>query len=323
MKNKNVRLGIFFSGGLIILIATLFVVGSKQNLFESNITLRSYFTDAMGLREGSSVRYVGITVGSVNDVSIVNDTAISVTMTINKNKARYITKDAQAVINSDGLMGNKLVTILPGTPDAGPVEDLDEIPSKKPIGIDNVMNSVLENSKNLEELTENLVAMSSKINSGRGLVGKLLFDTIIERRFSNTLLHIDQVVGILESATDNINQMTEKTANGEGSLGKLINDDAVAIGITNIIDSLSVASTNLSSATDEINTFTEKLNDGRGPLSKLVYDTAMADNLNQTIINAKDRTAELEETIELVNDSWILNLFSGKNKKDRNKSKKM
>ncbi|NJN27011.1 MAG: MCE family protein [Cyclobacteriaceae bacterium] len=176
MKNRNLKLGIFFTGSLLVLIVALFIIGARQNLFESNIVLKTYFKNALGLQEGSTVRYVGITIGSVEDVSIVDDTSVFVSLKISEKHAQYIFKNATAEISSDGLMGNKLVNIVPGKKVAKPVEDGDEIASQEPVGIEKVMTSLLNNSKNLEHITENLTKITNRINAGEGLVGRLLFD---------------------------------------------------------------------------------------------------------------------------------------------------
>jgi phospholipid/cholesterol/gamma-HCH transport system substrate-binding protein len=270
----------------------------------------------MGLQEGGSVRFVGITIGSVHQINIVNDTLVNVAMKIGKEHSRFIQQDATAVINSDGLMGNKLISILPGQEVSRHVSDGDTIQSKKPIGMENVMNSVLENSRNLETLTKNLINITEKISDGKGMVGKLLFDTATSRDFEQIIAKTNRMSDNLEDATANIHEISEKITKGEGTLGKLVYNDSLANSVNGIMDSLTTASGNINAASRDINTFTEKLNSGKGPISRLVYDTAMAENLDETIINARERSAELEETIEIVNESWILNLFSKRKKKD-------
>jgi len=314
MKSNNIKLGIFFTGGLVILIITLYILGSKQNLFESNIILHTNFRDAKGLQEGSSVRFIGISIGSVDQISIINDSMVHVSMKINKNHADFIKKDASAVISTDGLMGNKLITIMPGKALAQVVLDGDTIKAQKPIGMENVMNSVLENSRNLEELTKNLIDITAKISSGQGLVGKLLFDSTTSNDFQNIVSSTTAVAMNLQTTTSNVSDISKKIKNGEGTIGKLVYNDSIADGVNAIMDSLITASANINRATREMNNFTQKLNDGNGPLNRLVNDSIMAENLDKTIINVKERSEELEETIEIVNDSWILNLFS-KNKK--------
>lgn len=299
------------------MIVFLFIIGSRQNLFDDTITLKTQVTDAVGLQEGSSVRFMGINIGSVERISIVNDTSVSIILMIDNDQAPFITKDSKAVINSDGLMGNKLITLIAGTNSSDAVVDGDEIASLKPIGMENVMNSVLENSRNLEKLTTNLIEITAEISSGKGLIGKLLFDSTAVNEFERVMTSTSQMAKNLESTTANFQDVSNKISNGEGTLGRLIYDNSIANGLTNIIDSLSSASSNMNEATMQINDFSRKLNNGNGAMSRLVNDTTMANNLDETIENAKERTAELEETIDIVNDSWILNLFGGNKKKKK------
>jgi len=316
MKNKNVKLGIFFVGGLIIFIALLYVIGSKQNMFESNIKLSADFSNAIGLQEGSAVRFIGITIGYVDEIFLAHDTLVNVTMQINKSNANFITRDAHAVINSDGLMGNKIITILPGDGTAPSVQNGDQIPSKKPVGLENVMNSVLENSRNLEELTSRFIRISEQISAGRGLVGRLLYDTLTEQQFDQLMSDANIFVENMNTTTSNLKELSDQIAHGDGTLSRLINDSTLAVSLEQTLDSINHASGNLKSASAEFKSFSKKLNNGPGAISRLVNDTTMAEELKQTIINARERSEELEETIEIVNDSWILNVFSKKNRND-------
>ena len=318
MKTNNLKLGIFFTGGLIILIVSLYMVGSRQNLFKSNITIHSHFTNALGLKEGSSVRFVGIPIGAVDQISIINDSMVHVTMKINKDHAEFIKKDASALITTDGLMGNQLVTIMPGGSLERPVLDGDTISTQKAVGVETVMSSVLENSRNLEVLTHSFIDITSRISSGEGLVGQLFFDSATSNRFESIIRSISESTHNLEMATLNVLDISNEITNENGTIGKLVYDDSIAQGVHTIMDSLKTASTNINKASREINSFTHSLNDGNGPLRRLVRDSIMAQNLDKAIANAKERSEELEETIELVNNGRILNLFSG-NKKSKQK----
>ena len=70
---QKVKTGIFVAVGIAILVATVFVIGNQKNLFDSTFTLRANFKDVSGLQIGNLVRFAGINVGTVNDISIAND----------------------------------------------------------------------------------------------------------------------------------------------------------------------------------------------------------------------------------------------------------
>src|SRR5450432_2324931 len=85
--------------------------GQAKNKFGSVYRLSSVFKSVSGLKIGSNVRFAGIDVGTVDDIELITDTSVKVDMVIQKNVQRFIKKDAQASIGSEGLMGDKVVVV--------------------------------------------------------------------------------------------------------------------------------------------------------------------------------------------------------------------
>ena len=96
-----------------VLLLFFVVVGlSHGTLFRpSGMTVHVTFADANGLQAGNSVRYVGVNVGKVETVATGKD-GVEVTLLLKKDA--QIPKDSKAVITTDGLLGEKLVSITPG-----------------------------------------------------------------------------------------------------------------------------------------------------------------------------------------------------------------
>ena len=108
---NKVKLGIFVLTGTILLIVSLYLIGSKQNIFNKTLSIYVRFNNVNGLIAGNNVRFAGITIGTINEVTIESDTAVLVEMVIREDAMRYIRKKSIAEIGSDGLMGNKLINI--------------------------------------------------------------------------------------------------------------------------------------------------------------------------------------------------------------------
>src|ERR1700741_1104116 len=110
---RNIRLGFFVMAGLLLLISSLYMIGSKRNLFNSTIKVNVTFHNVNGLIEGNNVRFNGIDVGTVSKIQIESDTVLHVELVIDKNVSKFISSTSIASIGTDGLMGNKLVNITP------------------------------------------------------------------------------------------------------------------------------------------------------------------------------------------------------------------
>jgi len=72
-RQQNLRIGIFVTIGIVLLAATLFYLGLSE-LFVTKVKLYTYFSESVqGLTVGSSVKYRGVPVGSVSQLSIAMD----------------------------------------------------------------------------------------------------------------------------------------------------------------------------------------------------------------------------------------------------------
>ena len=204
------KLGMFVLIGLIMFIATIYFVGKQKNLFGSTFHLKTMFKTVSGLKEGNNVRFSGINVGTVSNIELVTDTSVLVTLLIKKDVQQFIKTDAAASIGSDGLMGDKVLTISPGTITNSPVKNNDQIVSKSPIEMADVMSSLKTSVDNAGVITAQLATFTTNMNNGKGALSRLVSD----ETFSNSLQ------GTLTNLQTSTNQFAKFTTNlNEGNLG--------------------------------------------------------------------------------------------------------
>ena len=80
----KIRLGLFVAGGLTLFVLAIFVIGKQKNLFNPVFKLTSTFYNVSGLQVGNNIRFSGINVGTVDNISIINDSTVKVDMLIKK-----------------------------------------------------------------------------------------------------------------------------------------------------------------------------------------------------------------------------------------------
>ncbi len=83
--SQNIKLGIFVILGSLLLVLTVYFIGSKKDLFQSTSKISSVFKNVSGLQIGNNVRLSGVNVGTVRGIKILTDTAIVVDMFIDEN----------------------------------------------------------------------------------------------------------------------------------------------------------------------------------------------------------------------------------------------
>jgi len=287
MKKKishKIRLGIFVSLGILIFILAIYFIGEKQQLFRSTFRLSGEFKDVAGLQAGNNVRLSGINVGTVENVIIVSDTSVKVEILIDESTRKFIRKDAIASIGSEGLMGNKVLVISPGTGGKGIIENNDIISTAQPTDMDEIMKSLKTTIDNTANITGDLAKISTNIESGKGTIGRLMMDKEWRQDIQSTIVNLK-----------------------EGSVGfktfmaKTNELDSILIRLNKTID-------NTSSITYDLSKITNNIQSGEGMVGKLLMDQSMGQNLDSTLINLKNGLAEFEIFMKKAQESWLLGL---------------
>lgn len=205
---NKIGLGIFVSAALALFIIGIYCIGSRQQLFGDTFVIRAVFKDIDGLQIGNNVRFVGITIGTVDNIEIISDSTVRVDMVIESKTQKFIKKNAKATIGTDGLMGNKVITITAGTMDRNMVEKYDYILTTVPIGIDDILKELNATTSNATQITNDLAVIINNIRSGKGTVGKLFMDNNFANNVNQTLVNMKQGTDgfkeNMEAAKDNI-----------------------------------------------------------------------------------------------------------------------
>jgi len=88
-------------------------MSGTTGLFTPKITLRSYFDNAQGLRNGAPVRLQGVDIGNVTAVRVVNRprTPVEVVMRVNTKYGFNIRKDSVTSLSTAGVLGETFIDI--------------------------------------------------------------------------------------------------------------------------------------------------------------------------------------------------------------------
>src|SRR3954471_22307802 len=165
---QNIKLGAFVLGGLLLFFAAIAFMGKQGTLFNKTFTVSAVFKNVEGLKDGDAVWLSGVRIGIVKDVKIVEEGKVVVRMSLREKQNEFIRKDATANIGSDGLVGNKIVVIRPGTSQQV-IHDEDTINSFSPTDTQELFNIAKDVGVNTKNITEDLKAITAKLNKGEGI----------------------------------------------------------------------------------------------------------------------------------------------------------
>lgn len=186
----KVRLGLFVAGGLALFVLAIFIIGKQKNLFNPVFKLTTTFYNVSGLQVGNNIRFSGITIGTVDNIAIINDSTVKVTMLIRKEVRQFIKSDSEVAIGSEGLIGDRLLVISQGSFDAPLAREGEQLESVEPVETDAIMLSLKVTAENAEIITQELAEIMIKINSGDGTLGRLIQDTTIARNIDQTIINL-------------------------------------------------------------------------------------------------------------------------------------
>ena len=186
----KIRLGLFVAGGLALFVLAIFIIGKQKNLFNPVFKLTSTFYNVSGLQVGNNIRFSGINVGTVDKITIINDSTVRVDMLVKKEVKQFIKSDCEVAIGSEGLIGDRLLIITQGSADASLAKEEAELSSAEPVETDAIMASLQVTAGNAEIISQQLAEIMVKINNGNGTIGRLIQDSTFAENMSQTLLNL-------------------------------------------------------------------------------------------------------------------------------------
>lgn len=293
---SGAKLGVFIFLGSVLLIIGIFMLGNKDQLFVPTFTAKAYFKNTEGLRNGASVRFGGIDVGAVKEIKIMPDTTglVEVSMRIKSEIKRFIKKDSHASIETEGLVGNKVVVISMGSANADIIEDNGTILSREPISFADVIIETQGILSYTKEMTKNLSEIIARVNQGEGTIGKILNDEELYKAATS----------ITRTADKSLTSLTEDLRN-------IINlFDELGRGVETIVK-------NTNNVVTDIDTLLKGVSEGKGILGTLMTDQGtegksinkILENLLQISEDTKISASRLAENMEALKHNWLFKTY--------------
>lgn len=295
-KNRLFWLGLFITGGFVLIAWGIFFLGAKENIFEQTFLLHARFENVSGLREGAAVRLAGIDIGVVDKISLPETPGgqVLVTMRLDRDAQPLIKKDAFALIETEGLVGNRIVSVKGSSLEAPAVVSGDSIRSRSPIDLTAILESFDETARYMELVTQSLDGITSQIRSGKGTIGKLVYDQEFYDRFVTMAEHSDSVFAAAFDETRRLGRIIAKISKstdslitrveaGKGTLGALIyRDDLHDITVKSI-----------SQLSDSLQQLIAEARHGSGVTGKMISDETLAAQLDSSFYRLAHLTEEL------------------------------
>lgn len=206
---QKIKIGIFTIAGILILVIGIFLIGNKKNIFSSTFNIYGFFKNVGGLQVGNNIRFAGINVGIVDNIQIISDSVVKVDMSLQSKVKPFLKKNAIASINSDGLMGDKLVTINSNSEKAEMLQDGDKILTAEPLDLNKVMDKIVNVATNAESITNDFASIVSDVKQGKGSIGRLIYSDEFAKSLESTMHLTHQTIKSIKKGTEGFSENME------------------------------------------------------------------------------------------------------------------
>jgi phospholipid/cholesterol/gamma-HCH transport system substrate-binding protein len=270
VKWSQLKVGITVVVSSLTLGVLIFLMSSTGGWFTRKIQVRSYFDNASGLRIGAPVRLNGVDIGSVISMRVVSDkdkqlTPVEVFMKVSTKYHANLREDSLTLLSTAGVLGETYIDIDSSQAVGPEVKDGDVLPIRDRPDLNDMIRSSQGTLQNMDALLRRLDRIVAFVESGKGSVGKLIYDPTLYNRLSDTVNEFQTVVN--------------EVSQGKGTLGKLVSDETVY--------------NKLNATVDKVNLIVDDINAGKGTAGKFLKDPALFNNANTAIANLKQVTDDI------------------------------
>ncbi|MEY4011296.1 MAG: hypothetical protein RIT22_420 [Bacteroidota bacterium] len=319
---QKIQLGLFVIIGLLLFVLAVYFIGDKQKMFGKTNHLISVFNNVNGLQLGNNVRYSGVNVGTVRSIEMISDTIIKVDMIIDKSIFSYINKNAVAIIGSDGLVGNRIINILPGKGSSLPVRAGDEIKSINKVSTDEMLNTLDITNKNVALISTNLLKTTQQINDDKGTIGVLIKDSIVANEVkaivSNLKITSKGTARLIHKVNQVVNELDQKN-----SLIGVLKDTMTACKIKNILFNIEESSAKINTISQNLDKTILNIKDGKGAINYLSNNPKLVRKIDSTMTNLNTASFLLNEDLKAVQHNFLFKGYFKKQEKERLKALKI
>ena len=246
-RGRKLRVGVFVLIGLAAFLGMIYALGARARLFEPRFTVSAEFTEVGGLVEGTTVRLAGVQIGRVSGVDLPSQPGgkVRVDMSIARRFGDRIRQDSVARIETQGLLGDRIIEITVGTAATPPVQPNAVLASRDPFDINRVMSESAQVVKSIGTLADSLRETAQTLNQSKLIeeasatvqsarkitdqVGRIVGEVERGKGWAHVLVYEEPValrrVNELVTATQSL---LDRVQRGEGAVGVLTSEQSTA-----------------------------------------------------------------------------------------------
>lgn len=168
MVSTKVEVGAFVLGGIVLFGVGLFLIGSREKVFNRAFDVYADFSTISGLASGAEVRVSGLQAGQLVEIQVPQQPSgeYRLKLRLEEKVHPLIRQDSMATIQTDGLVGDKFLEIDKGS-DASPSCAAGcTIPTKEPFDLSDLIQSSHQLVDTTTSTLESVNQVADNVNEG-------------------------------------------------------------------------------------------------------------------------------------------------------------
>ena len=224
------KVGIFVGLGVVLLMISILMLGGLDGLITRKNTYTSTFKAVDGLSVGAKVMLAGLAIGQVTAIEFdPQDARLRVRYSLSRKYAEWIRTDSEIEILTQGVLGDKYLSLSPGSRDLKEMKADSEIPARPTRDLSQVLSKSDNFMVTLNSIASSLDNMlkSFELENRKTQFIARLASTAKNLNEASTKLNSEMQQLQLADSSKKLHAILEKINNGTGTLGALVNDPAL------------------------------------------------------------------------------------------------
>ena len=308
MPIRPLTIGLFIIVGLGLFGALLFLIGDRQKAFSSHVEFQTDFADLSGLAAGAKVQVSGIDAGKIRRIDIPKNASekFRLELQVQEKVHGMIHRDSVVSIQTEGVVGDKLVMIKRGTDRSPLAQPGDVLPSKEPVDLNAMMDRA---SGLLNDVHGSITDIRGRLDTALDSVTRTVDHT--DGLITGVGPDVRKIAHDGSQISGNANSLVADVTAGKGPAGMLLKDEATKQQLQATISNIKDTSVNVNQASIHANQMIDDFQ-SRDLIAKaqvtLENVQAVSQQLNTTIKDAlaqdnigQNGAANLRETLSNLN----------------------
>jgi phospholipid/cholesterol/gamma-HCH transport system substrate-binding protein len=290
----QLKVGVLIVVALVILAFAIIKLGQAGNLFGKRYTLVAFIGNASGLRLGGPVTVAGQLSGSIKDIKFLPPDAdttsnLKLIIEVDRDVTEQVRRDSRGKIRTQGVLGDKVFDISPGTPPNRVLHEGDTVAVDPSVDFETVVQQASSAIGAVVGLTNDLKKVTGSVTRGEGTLGQLVTNRELYDQLNGTLAATNSLMARLENPRGTIGRLLNDPAlyyslnrtiasadtvisqisRSNGTVGRLLRDDTLYVHLVNVVSKADSLVSGMSS--------------GNGTMHKLFTDQQLYDELVKTV----------------------------------------